>query len=225
MKKEPDIAALSLNLYPVDKPHRRFLHAWVHTEVAEIVFSDQKLRRPAHLIDIRLFVQARIIFSVEHRLHISVKAGIAVSLTGGVISGMEPRSRLLHLKDSYIIRQVTVQVVPDLLGGKRRIQPCVGNHALRMHAAIRAPCPDDLRLAAAHQPENALQLPLYGILSRLPLPAVISCPIILNHKPVIFHIIRFLPSISSPNNFFHVLLFKVIKIMYTIGIDTYTRKF
>ena len=123
-------------------------HAGVAAEGRKVLLAQQIRRRAAHPLHIRLVVQQRHIFPVEHRLHRAHMAGVAVGLAQRVVPGVEPGRGLLYLPDGDGVRQVAVHVVPDLLRRQRRVQHHVGGHGAGVYPGIRAACADDVHRRA-----------------------------------------------------------------------------
>ena len=123
-------------------------HAGVAAEGRKVLLTQQIRRREAHPLHIRLVVQQRHIFPVEHRLHRAHMAGVAVGLAQRVVPGVEPGCGLLYLPDGDGVRQVAVHVVPDLLRRQRRVQHHIGGHGAGVYPGIRAACADDVHRRA-----------------------------------------------------------------------------
>ncbi len=188
MESEGQILALPFDLNAVHIPHRGLLHPGVHAEIPKVVLPLQKLRRLAHLPKVGPLVQPDAVFPVKDRLHRPVLAGVPVGLARGVVPGVEPVRGLPDLPHRDVVRQIAVHVIPNLLAAHFRVHPGVGHHALRVDPGIGAPCPDDLRLLAAHQAQHMLQLPLDGVLLRLALPPKVTAPVVFQQKFKVLHL-------------------------------------
>ena len=139
-----EVGTLLPNLDGIHGADRGFFHAGLAAEAFVVVGAGEKRSGLLHPCEVRCFLQDQKIFPLEDRLVFPNPAAVAVGLAHRRVSGVEAVSRSADVGDADVVRQVAVQVVPDLRLTEGGIQLYAGGHGFCVDAGVRPACADHI---------------------------------------------------------------------------------
>ena len=150
--------------------------------------SDQIGSSFFHAFHIECFLILVLIFPLENIRDLSHMDVIAVGLFLCGVTAVKTLVHLLNRNNGNVIRQIMIQIGQDLSLRKMLLNMKICHLAFGMHARIRSPRTDDFHRVSCHLSQHCFYFSLNGQPGAvLPLPALVSCPIILDCDFIVVH--------------------------------------